>query len=330
MNANLMTQEDHRTSAEIEAGIRETRHRMDTTLDELGSRLTARSLVNSALDWWDSPEPGNQGSVAVRKAAISLGRQAKRHPMPAVLIGAGVAWLISESRSHDGPAMTSPGNRYQPRDNGFSNGGRSEAESGSSVGQWVGDKVSGIKETAEDALENVMEKSAQFGTTLHHATDVAGDRTHQAIDRGKTAVVHLKNELAEGYRVGADKFTGACKDYPLAVGVAFAALGALAGLVIPRTQREDDLMGEQSDHLCDETKEKASELLETGKEVGSRVLDSIKDEAREQGFTGDSVSDSLSNLADRGEKILRKAKDVAVDVADEKGINLPGSSRAPD
>lgn len=80
-------------------------------------------------------------------------------------------------------------------------------------------------------------------------------------------------------------------------------LGAIAGVVIPRTKGEDDLMGDQSDHLVDETKDKADQLLETGKEVGARVLETVKEEAREQGLTGETVASKLSDLADRGGQI---------------------------
>ena len=52
-NQDLHDQES-RSSTEIESDIRQTRGRMDATLDELNDRLSARSLLNSALDWWES------------------------------------------------------------------------------------------------------------------------------------------------------------------------------------------------------------------------------------------------------------------------------------
>ena len=41
------------------------------------------------------------------------------------------------------------------------------------------------------------------------------------------------------------------EEYPLAVGIGFAALGALIGVLLPRTRREDELLGEQSDQLVE-------------------------------------------------------------------------------
>ncbi|MET0253573.1 MAG: DUF3618 domain-containing protein, partial [Terrimicrobiaceae bacterium] len=67
-----MTNEDQntapRSSTEIEADIRQTRGRMVATLDELSDRMSARSLLNSALDWWESRNAGAPGRNATSEA----------------------------------------------------------------------------------------------------------------------------------------------------------------------------------------------------------------------------------------------------------------------
>jgi hypothetical protein len=52
MTNQELHEQESRSSPEIESDIRQTRGRMDATLDELSDRLSARSLLNSALDWW--------------------------------------------------------------------------------------------------------------------------------------------------------------------------------------------------------------------------------------------------------------------------------------
>ena len=63
-------------------------------------------------------------------------------------------------------------------------------------------------------------------------------------------------------------------DTPLAVGLSFAALGALVGVLLPHTRREDQLLGERSDQVVEAAKEKGQELLERGKDVAERVAGS--------------------------------------------------------
>jgi hypothetical protein len=65
----------------IGAPSRQTRGRMDATLDELSNRMTARSLLNSALDWWESRNAGAPGRNATSDAyeTVALGEAKDVH-----------------------------------------------------------------------------------------------------------------------------------------------------------------------------------------------------------------------------------------------------------
>ena len=84
MSNEELHEQEPRSSTEIESDIRETRSRMDATLDELGDRLTARSVLNSALDWWESEERRRsqwwcgKGYLPDRRPAC----ERKSHPRP--------------------------------------------------------------------------------------------------------------------------------------------------------------------------------------------------------------------------------------------------------
>jgi hypothetical protein len=95
-------QETTRTSHEIESQICQMRSRMDAMLDELSQRLTARTIFQSAADWWKAE---NQGGAAVRSAMNTVYQQAKEHPAPVLLIGGGLAWLISERLRDSGDGL---------------------------------------------------------------------------------------------------------------------------------------------------------------------------------------------------------------------------------
>jgi gas vesicle protein len=320
---NVMTpetithEETDRSSAEIQTEIRQTRGRMDATLDELGNRLTARSIFTSALDWWDS---GNQGSTAARNAVKTIYHQAKEHPMPALLIGSGIAWLVSETMSgEDEEAGTITRYRKGP-----------VPEDAYEIHQETGvmDKVrestrEGV-ESARGSIESMREsahgQTSRITEKVQHAGEAISQQAHDVVDRSKSAVSKWKEDVKEGYQSGSERFSQTCEEHPLAVGVAFAALGALAGLAIPRTRQEDELMGEQSDHLVEETREKAGDLLESGKSVGSRVIEAVKHEAEEQGLTGQSLARQISDLGDKGSHVIQKAKEEAMHAAEDEGL----------
>lgn len=304
----LLREGDHRSSQEIESDIRERRERMDTTLDQLGERLTLRSLMHSALEWWDAPAAGSQGSVAARRVARTVATQMKHHPMPSLLIGGGLAWLIADAAGDDGdPPPQHPGepSRVSDRLPKAGNGG-------------IAGSLEHAKDAAAGVVESAKEKLSDLGARTHRSAD---HLAHEAYVVGRSAVRKITHEVKGDYRAAGQRFGRAVDEYPLAVGVAFAALGALVGLALPRSRKEDELMGEKSDHVVEAAKEKGEELLQSGKAVGERVLESVAEEAEGQGLTADNVSGALSSLAEKGSSILRKAKEEAGHAVEEEGLN---------
>lgn len=303
MNPPNDTDTDDRSSLEIEHDIRQRRQKMDSTLDELGERLTLRSLVHTALDWWDAPAVGLGGGNAVAKRACStVGRQIKHHPMPSLLIGSGIAWLLSEAAGDDDGSATHSATRQK-------------VESG----------LAHAKDAAVEAIGDAKDRVAGGAEMIH---DKADHLAHQAAVRSRQTVANASQHLTDGYRAGVERFSRAAKDYPLAVGAAFAALGVLAGLVLPRTRKEDELMGEQSDHLVESAKEKGEQVMEAGKAIGERVVDAVKEEAEGQGLTGSAVKSTLESLSDKAVAIVEKAKDEAVSAAHDEGLEI--SQEKPD
>jgi hypothetical protein len=110
------------------------------------------------------------------------------------------------------------------------------------------------------------------------------------------------------------------REYPLAVGLGFAALGALVGVLLPRTRREDEWLGEQSDHLTAVTREKGEKLLERGKAVAQRVGEAVKEEAREQGLSSEDVGQAFSGLTEKATRLAARAKEEASQAAKEEGL----------
>src|SRR6202521_175053 len=75
---------------------------------------------------------------------------------------------------------------------------------------------------------------------------------------------------------------GAIEEAPLAGGVAARAIGLLAGVALPATRREDELLGDSRDDLLDTAREAGRDALEKGKEVALSAVERAKELAREQ------------------------------------------------
>lgn len=94
------TDQGSRRSRQIERDIARTRDEMDHTLDAIGDRLHPRHLIDGVLEMFRS-EGGssNEFAVEARRSGKQLIRKIKRNPVPALLIGAGAAWLLMEDET---------------------------------------------------------------------------------------------------------------------------------------------------------------------------------------------------------------------------------------
>jgi len=73
----------------LEADVEQSRHRLNDTLSELGSKLSPGQMLDEGLGLLR----GQAGQFAGK-----LGRQVRDNPLPVLLVGAGVAWLVASSR----------------------------------------------------------------------------------------------------------------------------------------------------------------------------------------------------------------------------------------
>ncbi len=114
---------------------------------------------------------------------------------------------------------------------------------------------------------------------------------------------------------------GAIEERPLAVGVAALALGLLAGVALPATRREDQLLGDARDDLLDSAREAGRDALEQGKEVARSAVERVKESVREQELTPE-------QLMERARQVARDAADTLRDAEREVVQGLGGGGTA--
>lgn len=348
-----------RSSSEIESDIRRTRGRMDATLDELSGRLTARSVIHTLLDIWESRQPSTpQGKERVRRVYGAFSRQVanqvRENPIPTLLIGAGLAWMfLDREREYDDREYVEiSGRRYRVHPSRPS--GPSAAMAGAPTGEYeyeeleydeiehgpslmerakeklahgkeaISHAAASAKDKITGAGEAAKERAEEIGETAHEAAERARMRARGAYYRGRSRGRHMAHDVAHemraGYDTGAERFSRAVDEYPLGVGIGFAALGALVGLLLPHTRREDELLGERSDELLATVKEKGKETFERGKVVAERVAESALEEAQKQGLTPEAAGEKLSELAGKAGEVAKKAKEEASAAAGEQKL----------
>jgi ElaB/YqjD/DUF883 family membrane-anchored ribosome-binding protein len=257
----------------------------------------------------------------------------KENPIPALLVGTGVAWMIieattsdeeetrvyTEGASHKGKHSDSATRYYPSEYQGDDQTETGGGESGPGFAESAKDKLEHAKEAVAGVAGVAKEKASALGDAATEAADDVGRRAQEVYQEGRSTARRIGRSIESGYHSSAEQLENAMEEYPLAVGIGFAALGALVGVLLPRTRREDELLGEQSDQLVKATKGKGQELLERGKVVAQRVGETALDEVRQQGLTPEAASKRISELAGKVGEVARKAKEEAGTAAkDEK------------
>jgi ElaB/YqjD/DUF883 family membrane-anchored ribosome-binding protein len=327
-NEEIQNTED-RSSSEIASDIRERRSRMDATLDELSNQFTVRSIVNSALDWWVNRQQGVPGSGVAKNAYHNVAYQVRKHPVPAVLVATGIAWMIIDAVSEDGGDVPSgrrdvddleasrvSKERPDLLEKAQSKWGQATHAAGEVAGA-AKEKASALGHAAGDVADTAKEKASALGDAASKTAENLTRRAQDVYSRGRATAVRVGEEVQQGYQTGTQQLETAMQEYPLAVAIGFAAVGALLGVLLPRTRPEDELMGEKSDQLLDATKQKGQELLEHGKEVAEHVAESAISEARQQGLTPEAATEKITEIAGKVGEIAHKVTEEGKTAAKE-------------
>ena len=204
-------------------------------------------------------------------------------------------------------------------------GGSESSSSGGSVGSAlsgaagaVGSALQGAKDAVTGAVSGAV---GSAGGALGSARGQVGDWAGSARGYTSSGASAAGQYARQGYGYGRDAFREASEEYPLAVGVAALAAGVIAGLVLPGTRREDELMGEQSDQLKSTAMETGQDLLERGKDAASQVAQAASNTA--QAVVGEARGQDLSpgSLADKVKHVATAALQAGSEAAKQEGIS---------
>jgi hypothetical protein len=164
----------------------------------------------------------------------------------------------------------------------------------------IDERVEGVKETVTDKVDSVKEK---IGLAKDKATDTsaascpAGAAPPRAPRCRAPAQPSAPPRSRASRPVGTTKVKGrqaltttkvkgrqavtAAKGNPIPLALGAVAVGALAGLLIPETQKEHETLGELSDNLKGAVATTAQEAVQHGKQVAQTVASEVQSTATE-------------------------------------------------
>jgi gas vesicle protein len=309
-------------TAEIRAGIEETRAEMSGTIDAIQERLNPQHLKEQVKE--QVREQFEEVKATVRDATIGkaehmvrnvgdtldearygLMETIRQNPIPAAMVGIGLSWLFMNQRSGTGRRSYRAinQNRYDRSGQPYSYYANQQDYAArtnynpDSMGGYGTDMASHGVRGAKDVLHRAQETAGNVVNRAQETVGTIADRTQETVgtiaDRTQETASSVASQTQEAVGYIADqaqyqaqrveeRFQQVLYENPLAVGAVALALGTAVGFSLPQTQRENELLGEARDTLVDRAQEVAQDTLEKVQQVAGDVMDQAQTTVQEK------------------------------------------------
>jgi ElaB/YqjD/DUF883 family membrane-anchored ribosome-binding protein len=136
--------------------------------------------------------------------------------------------------------------------------------------------------------QDIEETRGRMGETveaLGYKADVPGRAKEAVSGRVESVKSTISGATPDSGDVkqGAHRAKGMAQENPLGLAIGAAAVGFVAGMMVPSTRMEDERIGPMADQLKEKAMETGQEAVERGKEVAQQAADSARETAQEAG-----------------------------------------------
>jgi hypothetical protein len=196
-------------SARLEREIEETRWQLSGTLEELRGRMTPGRVLDQVIDYTrDSP---------AAEFFRNLGREVREHPLPVVVIGIGITWLLLASNRTSRAAIATAADTLASKTEDF---GTATSAFVSRTSEWGQQTAARVADRANDVAGAVGGKTAELAGRARDAADNLADKARSASAAAVATFERAKRP-----------FTGASDE---------SATAALNGSAVNRTNHKED------------------------------------------------------------------------------------------
>lgn len=278
--------ENDMNTAIYEQEAEQTRERIASTVDDLQYRLSPRRVVGDAV-----------GSIQDRGSELlgSASRIVRENPTAIGLIGLSLGLLMltrGSSRSSDSYA-----NDQDLYDDSYGYDADADEQPGALKRGWgtVRDKASNARSSVRDTVGSA---SAAVSDRASTARDYASEKWQSARERGSEYADRARTRATDLRRQAGDSF----EQNPFLGALVGIAAGAIVGALLPRTQRENELLGETRDRLAD-----------AARSAARAAADASKQQLDELGLNADAAKAKLAEVGEQAKQVARTAGQAATE-----------------
>jgi ElaB/YqjD/DUF883 family membrane-anchored ribosome-binding protein len=260
-----------RETEEIKHEIERTRIEMSETLGEIQDRLRPDHLLQQARDGVTQAAAGKARTIMnsvgdtastvaarTRDAGNYVADYAIEHPIRiAIAVGAVTWWMLRGRGNGYDTYYGASGTNWDDAEADYADYGDDR-----SMRERVGEYASNARSTVSDYASSARETVGEYASSARDSARHAGMRVRSAASSATTST------------------TDWMSDNPLAAGAIALAVGVAIGLSAPRTDFEDDAIGETRDRAWERASQMAKNLTDN---VGQKVATAAEN------LVGDSI-----------------------------------------
>jgi hypothetical protein len=170
-----------------------------------------------------------------------------------------------------------------------------------------------IRNAASDGQERTITAASSIADIASGATATARDALGKGIDGVRETAETVRQRSAQFSDRAGRTFMETIEQNPLVVGGIGLLIGGLIASVLPRSDLEDELVGDASGEIKSRVRDAASTGIAAAKDVAGGLYEDVARQAEEQGLTPDRLSAAATDLGQR----VRKVAEAAVTTAFE-------------
>lgn len=265
---NQIDVEAQKNPDELEREIDQKRAEIGNIVQALESKLSPGELIDTALGY----VKGGSGEFF-----SNLSTTVKANPVPTVLTSIGLIWLMAGQNRQPHANVTTT--RYSAG---------SAGPTGPSMGEKLSAKSHDVKAEFNQQTASMKEKASSMTQSV---SETLGSARSRASDTSRQASASLRDG-ADRARGGFDQLL---REQPLALGAIGIAIGALIAAAVPSTRREDEMLGEASDRVTGQLRQKAEEGYQMVAAKGEELVDHVKQDV--SSVEGDRTNTNPGNAA---------------------------------
>ncbi|HET7599978.1 MAG TPA: DUF3618 domain-containing protein [Gemmatimonadales bacterium] len=279
-----------RDTVEIEREIESTRARMSRDIDEIGERLRPSNLAQEAAE---------RVKGRARRTGNNVADFVRENSLAVAAVGLGATWFFTQ-RMKGGEVSGDRMERYsytgpERRRSGATGAVREKMHE---AREAIAERAGTVGERGRETAERVQERVGEMAGSVKERASELGGRAREQTYRART---RLERMLEEN---------------PLALVACAAVAGLAAGLLIPSTRREDELMGPTRDRLADRAEATLERVKDAASDAAEQVGESVRSEVAERGGeVKDAVRQAAHNVGQQAKEaagtVAREAKDAA-------------------